>query len=150
MTYGFQEEEGEGRENGDEGGDTRKTGANRHPDGGDEPDVRRGRESGDVVLVVDERAGAEKADAGHDLRRHARWVGDSAEESLDREDGEEAGAYGDDHVRPDAGGLPAPVSFNADDEAEECREEDLRNVFRGEGPVHTSGKYTLPSHKGCG
>ena len=57
----------------DEGG-AAVAGAGRHPDRGDEPERRGGREAPHREALADDRAGAEEADAGHDLRRDPRRV----------------------------------------------------------------------------
>lgn len=143
MAHGFEDDEGAGDEEGDEGGKAAEACAHGHADCRDEPDVRGGREADDVVFVMDEGSGAEEADAGDDLRRDAGAVGLASEEPICGEQGEEAGTYGNDHVRPDARRLPAPVALNANNEAEDCGDKDLCDVFRGKGPVHTREKYTL-------
>ena len=48
--------------------------ARSHPDARRRPHARGGRQTMDLVLAVDDDAGAQKADARDDLRRHARSI----------------------------------------------------------------------------
>jgi hypothetical protein len=50
-------------------------GACRHPDRGDEPERRCGRQASNGEALADDRARAEEADAAHDLRGDPRRIG---------------------------------------------------------------------------
>ncbi len=122
-----QSDDGEG---GDEDGEGVEAEAGGHTDGGDEPDVRGGRETLHVVFRVDDGPGAEKADARDDPRRDAGGVDPAHRgKAFYGENGEEAGAHGDDEIGSEPCGTPAQVPLRPHDRSEEGREEDLPNSF---------------------
>lgn len=71
VTEGFEEDEGEGYEDGEEERNAGEADADGHSNGSDEPDIRGSREADNVIGVMDEGSGTEEADPCHNLRSDA-------------------------------------------------------------------------------
>ena len=85
-------------------------------DGRDRPDGRRGREPGDLLVIAEDRAGAEKSDASNDLRGDARRFF-SAQDRGHGDHGENGRAHADEDLCAQAGRLVALLALESDDGA---------------------------------
>ena len=110
-----------------------------HPDRGDDPERRRGRQAANGDPADDDRAGAEEADPGHDLRRDPRRVEDDARGGRERpvrpgvggDEREDAGAERDDQVRPEARLVVAQLALEPDRAAEPRRDQQAEERLGG-------------------
>ena len=125
------EEHGEDEERDERGGDRQRVeaGAGRHADGGVDPDGGGGGQAADVTLSAQDRAAAEKADAGDDLRRDARRIAAVRFGQLDRDQGEGRGAERDQRVRAEAGGALTDLALRAEHRAEHGGEQQAAERF---------------------
>ena len=117
------------RDHGRDHGRPVEAGPARHADRGHEPQRRRRRQAADREALADDRAGADEADAGDDLRRDARRIERDAARLRKREvapgvrgdEREQRRSHGDEHVRAEARFPLAQLALDADDAAERGR-----------------------------
>src|SRR5581483_10688068 len=147
----LQRPEREDRQAGADGRGPVVAGAGRHPDRGDDPERAGGRQAAHGQPLAQDRAGAEEADPGHDLRGDPRRIGaddvraarQEVVETVRRDDREEGGAERDEQVRTDAGLAIADLALDPDGRAER----------RGDGepqervPAAEGGDATREEHR---
>ena len=112
-------------------------GAGRHADRRDEPERRRRRQAAHGETLPDDRARAEEADPGHDLRRDPRRVerdrpraGEKLSRTRRRRRGEERRAERDEQVRAKPRLALAQLALETDRTAERSRDERARERRR--------------------
>ena len=98
------------------------------PNGGVDPHRRRRRQSLDAAVGPHDRAGAEKANAGDDLRRDATGIAERPRH-LDRHEREQRRADGDEDVGPQPGILLPQLTLEAQRSPEERRGDQTPDQF---------------------
>ena len=106
-----------------------------HADSRGFPDGGGGGEASDGSAAGQDDARAEEANAGHDLRGHARGVeadevcGEDIHEPVFADDHEESGGHADDGVCAQACAFTSGLAFEADHGGEHERQEDSEDLF---------------------
>src|SRR6266542_1537107 len=108
-----------------------------HAEGTGRPDAGRGGEPADGEAVAQDGAAAEEADAGDDLGGQPARVGALAE-PVRGDEGEQAGADGQQDVRAQAGGLVGQLPLGAHQPAEDGGEGQPGELFEVGGHVRSS------------
>src|SRR5439155_1107224 len=112
-----------------------------------DPERRRGRQPAHGYPLADDRAGAEEADAGHDLRGDPRGIGandlvtarEKLAEAVGRDNREESRAEADEQVGAQARFAVAQFALEADRTAERGGE---REPSKGLAPAERRNRRT--------
>jgi hypothetical protein len=122
--------EGERDEKTADDGKEQIAGSDRETESGQDPDRRRGGETGDMKPGAYDRPCPEEADSRYDLRRDASRIGRAATHAghFDRYDHDEAGAETHEHVRPYPGRLTLELAFEPDRSADREGDEQPHDI----------------------
>jgi hypothetical protein len=123
-----------------------------HADGGGDPHRGGRREAAHRHAVVDDRAGAEEADArddlGGDARRVDRGGAPQVAEAVGGDQGEDGGAHAHEHVRAHAGRLVAGLSLQSHEPAQQDDERQSKREIEV-GEAHGAQDGTRGAKASC-